>query len=148
MELRYSDRLKIVNLGVFAGIILVLTLPCNPAEAKSQKNKKDGQSQSSVQVTFVEKDREIIRDYCSRPESGLPPGLAKRGGSLPPGLEKQLRRNGRLPPGLQKKVARFPYELERRLPPLPANYVRVFVEGRGLIVDANFNIIDIIDIFR
>jgi len=146
MELRHG--FKIVGPGVFAAIILVFTLLSTSAEAKSNKNKKEGQSQSSVQLTFGERDRETIREYCVHPESGLPPGLAKRGGSLPPGLEKQLRRNGRLPPGLQKKVARFPNELERRLPPLPANYVRVFVEGRGLIVDANFNIIDIIEIFR
>lgn len=102
----------------------------------------------SVQVVFGERDREIIREYCSQQYSNLPPGLAKRGGELPPGLEKHLRRNGRLPPGLQKKVERFPRKLERRLPRLPSNYVRVFVGGRGLIVDAQFNIIDIIDIFR
>jgi hypothetical protein len=53
-----------------------------------------------------------------------------------------------MPPGLQKKVERFPKELERRLPPLPRNYVRVFVAGWGLIVDAQFNVIDVIDIFR
>ena len=68
--------------------------------------------------------------------------------SLPPGLEKQLRRNGQLPPGLQKKVQPFPVELERRLPPLPTNYARVCIGGRGLIVDAQFNIVDIIDVFR
>ena len=102
----------------------------------------------SVQMMFGDRDRGIIRDYCSQPHSNLPPGLAKRGGQLPPGLEKHLRRNGQLPPGLQKKMYRFPAELERRLPPLPNNYVRVFVGGRGLIVDAQFNIIDIIDVFR
>ena len=102
----------------------------------------------SVQVVFGERDRQIIHEYCSQPPSNLPPGLAKRGGQLPPGLEKHLRRNGQLPPGLQKKMVRFPTELERRLPPLPRNYVRVFVGGRGMIVDAQFNIIDIIDAFR
>jgi hypothetical protein len=102
----------------------------------------------SVQVVFGERDRRIIREYCSRPNANLPPGLAKRGGHLPPGLEKQLRRNGTLPPGLQKKVERFPVELERSLPPMPRNYARVFVGGRGLIVDAQFNILDVVEIFR
>jgi len=113
------------------------------------RDHEGGQRDSvSARITFGERDREIIRNYCSRSSSNLPPGLAKRGGQLPPGLEKQLHRNGQLPPGLQKKVDRCPKELERLLPPLPANYARVFVGGRGLIVDAQFNILDIIDLFR
>jgi hypothetical protein len=136
---------------MLVGMCLSLFLTVNAGIASPKPDKKDKQDKhgsASVQVIFGERDREIIRDYCSQPNSNLPPGLAKRGGSLPPGLEKQLRRNGQLPPGLQKKVQRFPYELERRLPPLPSNYVRVFLEGRGLIVDAQFNIVDIIDNFR
>ena len=136
---------------VLAGLSLSLFLTLNAGIASPKPDKKDKQdkhSSGSVQVVFSNHDQEIIRDYCSQPNSKLPPGLAKRGGNLPPGLEKQLRRNGQLPPGLQKRVQRFPDELERRLPPLPSNYVRVFLEGRGLIVDAQFNIIDIIDIFR
>jgi hypothetical protein len=116
--------------------------------ASLHKNHDRGRGESvSVSVVFGERDREIIRGYCSQ-SSNLPPGLAKRGGQLPPGLEKHLRRNGQLPPGLQKKVERFPGELERRLPRLPRNYVRLFVAGRALIVDAEFNILDIIEIFR
>lgn len=119
-------------------------------DRKGQEHDREGgrRGSVSVQIVFGERDRQIIRDYCSQPSPNLPPGLARRGGQLPPGLEKHLRRNGQLPPGLQRKVQRFPKELERRLPPLPRNYVRVFVGGRGLIVDAQFNILDIIDIFR
>jgi hypothetical protein len=113
-----------------------------------ERNREGGSTAVSVQVAFGERDRQIIHEYCNQPSSNLPPGLAKRNGQLPPGLEKQLRRNGQLPPGLQKKVERFPKELERRLPPLPNNYVRVFVGGHSLIVDAQFNIVDIIDAFR
>ncbi len=113
------------------------------------RDHEGGQRESaSARIVFGERDREIIRNYCSHSSSNLPPGLAKRGGQLPPGLEKQLRRNGQLPPGLQKKVDRCPKELERLLPPLPPSYARVFVGGRGLIVDAQFNIVDIIDLFR
>jgi len=119
-------------------------------DRKPSEHDQDGRPKASVsvQLVFGERDRQVIRDYCAQPSPNLPPGLAKRGGQLPPGLEKQLRRNGQLPPGLQKKVEPFPRELERRLPPLPRNYVRVFVAGRGMIVDAQFNIVDIIDIFR
>jgi len=142
---------------------IVLLLPSNGKKNKKNKHNEDegnwdndrrepehggAKGSVSVQMVFGERDRQVIRDYCSQPSSNLPPGLAKRGGKLPPGLEKQLRRNGQLPPGLQKKVQPFPVELERRLPPLPTNYARVCIGGRGLIVDAQFNIVDIIDIFR
>jgi hypothetical protein len=127
--------------------------PLFPKDKKDKKNKhgKDEEGEkgsTSVQVAFGERDPEIIRTYFSEQGSGLPPGLAKRGGDLPPGLQKQLRRNGQLPPGLQKKLVPFPVELERRLPVLPRNYVRVFIGGRGLIVDAQFHIMDVIEIFK
>ncbi len=54
---------------------------------------------------------------------------------LPPGLEKQLRRNGRLPPGLAKRMVPFPAELESRLPPCPPD-VRRGVSG-GLAIMYN-----------
>ncbi len=70
---------------------------------------------------FEAREREMIAGYYANPSRGLPPGLAKRGGNLPPGLEKQLARNGTLPPGLQKRFEPLPVELERRLPPLPVD---------------------------
>ncbi len=147
---KYSTRLPfwiallvITSLGMSSTINTAIAMP----PPKDKKNHHD-HDEVSVQVVFGERDRGIIHEYCAQPNSSLPPGLAKRNGKLPPGLEKQLRRNGQLPPGLQKKLQPFPVELERRLPPLPRNYARVFVEGRGLIVDAQFNIMDIIEVFR
>ena len=64
-------------------------------------------------------ERDTIFGYYANPSRGLPPGLAKRGGNLPPGLEKQLVRNGTLPPGLEKRLEPLPIQLERQLPPLP-----------------------------
>ena len=69
---------------------------------------------------FEPHERDAIFGYYANPSRGLPPGLAKRGGNLPPGLEKQLVRNGTLPPGLEKRLKPLPVELERELPPLPA----------------------------
>ena len=156
-----AKELTMLETSSFDSIALLL-----PSNGNGKKNKHNSQGEDqgnsedhgkggehggksvSVQLVFGERDRQVIREYCSQPSSSLPPGLAKRGGQLPPGLEKQLRRNGQLPPGLQKKVQPFPVELERRLPPLPTNYARVCIGGRGLIVDAQFNIVDIIDLFR
>ncbi len=100
-------------------------------------------------IIFSTHDRDIIRDYY-RGGSGLPPGLAKRGGNLPPGLQKQLERNGTLPPGLQKRLTPFPYDLERRLPRLPSIYQRGYIGGSVVIIDRRTQrIMDVIhDIFR
>lgn len=146
----YSTRVPLW-VALLVVLSLGMSLTVNTAIAMSpppdKKNHHD-HDEVYVQVVFGERDQGIIREYCAQPQSSLPPGLAKRNGKLPPGLEKQLRRNGQLPPGLQKKCKPFPVELERRLPPLPRNYARVFVEGRGFIVDAHFNIIDVIEVFR
>ena len=86
-------------------------------------------------IIFGAHDREVIRNYYYRGNSGLPPGLAKRGGDLPPGRQRQLERNGTLPPGLQKKLSPFPVDLERRLPPISADYRRGIIGFSVVIID-------------
>jgi hypothetical protein len=97
------------------------------------------------ELIFTERDRRIIRDYFRGGYSNLPPGLAKRGGSLPPGLEKQLRRNGKLPPGLEKRVEPFPRDLVIRLPRIPERIRRVILGRRALLLDEQDNILDVIE---
>jgi hypothetical protein len=76
----------------------------------------------------------------------LPPGLAKRGGKLPPGLQKHLEKNGQLPPGLQKRLEPLPSALDRRLPPIPEYWERVIVERNVILLDRRTNrILDIIE---
>lgn len=102
-----------------------------------------GDEHSRVEIMFSSDDRRYIHDYYYREheryreyddrkksKKSLPPGLAKRE-ELPPGLQKQIRRNGQLPPGLQGH--RLPVELEHRLSPLPANYIRLQV-GRDIVL--------------
>ncbi len=98
-------------------------------------------------LLFTERDQHVIRSYYGGGR-GLPPGLAKRGGKLPPGLERQLQRNGTLPPGLQKRVEPFPVELEQQLPRLPSGCSRVIVAGRALILDRNNKILDLLVLVR
>ncbi len=94
---------------------------------------------------FEVRERDIIHDYFRNRYSNLPPGLAKRGGHLPPGLERHLERNGTLPPGLQKRLTPFPDDLNRRLPPLPSIYRRGTIGRDAVIVNTRTGrIIDIV----
>ena len=99
-------------------------------------------------VAFSVRDREVVRNYFREYPSSLPPGLAKRGGDLPPGLEKQLRENGTLPPGLERRLRPCPVGLSRRLPPLPRGYSRRMLGTRLLILDGANVIRDIMVLSR
>jgi hypothetical protein len=99
---------------------------------------------------FSAEERRIIEDYYHKGKSskkkGLPPGLAKRGGNLPPGLQKKLDRDGKLPPGLQKRLEPLPTDLDRRLPRLPEQWERVILERDIVLIDRRTNrILDIIE---
>jgi len=102
---------------------------------------------------FLDEERRIIADYY-HPASGkkkgkskgLPPGLAKRGGNLPPGLQKHIEKNGQLPPGLQKRLEPLPTDLSRELPRLPDYWERVIVDRDVILLDRRTNrILDIIE---
>jgi hypothetical protein len=72
--------------------------------------------------------------------------LAKRGGNLPPGLQKHLEKNGKLPPGLQKRLEPLPVDLDRRLPGLPDSWERVVLERDVMLIDRRTErILDIIE---
>ncbi|MEJ2492316.1 MAG: hypothetical protein P8Y84_12000 [Desulfuromonadales bacterium] len=97
----------------------------------------------TVDIVFSDHDRAIIRDYYAgdqgyKHRKKMPPGLAKRD-QLPPGLQKQLVRRGQLPPGLQYHP--LPYDLRRRLSPLPDDFARVMVEGSFVLFNKNTRII-------
>ncbi len=101
-------------------------------------NQKTREHRVDVQATgpvFGPRTRDVIGGYYRNRYSDLPPGLAKRGGNLPPGLEQQLQRNGTLPPGLQKRLEPFPPDLRRQLPPLPVNYAYGIIDGSAIIVN-------------
>ena len=115
-------------------------------KGKGHDKHQDTDDQESGKYVFGERDREIITRYYSNHGSNLPPGLAKRGGNLPPGLEKHLERNGTLPPGLQKRIEPCPEELERQLPPLPAEYQRAVIGAHVVILNRNTNVI--VDIMK
>lgn len=88
----------------------------------------------AVDVRIGDNDRRLIGDYYKHKKS-LPPGLAKRGGNLPPGLAKR----DKLPPGLQGET--LPYDLEKRLAPLPSSYVRVKVGQDIVLMDKKTRVV-------
>lgn len=82
-----------------------------------------------------------------RPATGhVPPGLAKRS-DLPPGIEKQLRRNRRLPPGIEKKLSPFPPMLAERMGPPPIGCRRAIYGPWALLIqDAGNVVLDIVEL--
>ncbi len=139
---------SILALCIFVSASIALAGPKGKGKAKGKD--KSSHSREEVMVAgnhvgvniFMGNDYYLIRQQY---RGGLPPGLAKRNGDLPPGLQKQLRRNGHLPPGLEKKLYPFPVELERRLPPLRAGLMRGIIGGSAVIVDKNTSVI--LDVF-
>lgn len=77
----------------------------------------------------------------------LPHGLAKRGGDLPPGLERHIEKYGTLPPGLQGRA--LPDDLERRLPKSRKGTKRVIIDDDVLLIEeATGLVLDILkDVF-
>jgi hypothetical protein len=106
------------------------------AQGNSQQGKdKQGKPAAAPRAAIGDRDRDAIGKYFKTNSAGLPPGLAKRGDDLPPGLEKQLQKNGTLPPGLEKKLEPVPVALERQLSPLPAGFSRRILGPHLLVVN-------------
>ncbi len=135
----------------FQSLLVLLCTLAGPLYLAAQGHK--GQNRHLAEDTHAEllvfspHDQQVIRDYFHVNTGDLPPGLAKRGGALPPGLERQLQRNGALPPGLQKRLKPFPSELEKRLPRLPSGCVRGVIGVQAVIVD-RMNIIQDLMVIR
>lgn len=101
----------------------------------------------NINLRFDSRDQRYLRDWVRvQNVRGLPPGLAYR--DLPPGLQKQLRRNGSLPPGLQRRITPVPVVVVQQLRPLPRGYDYVFLDRRAFIVGrATGAILDVISLF-
>ncbi len=84
---------------------------------------------------FRQEDRVYLRQHYSGPVN------------LPPGLRKKYYRTGTLPPGWEKRFRPFPVVVVRRLPPLPPNCDRGYVDGYGVVYDRRTRVIlDVIDL--
>jgi len=145
----YMTGKQEIVLPVETRLTFVVVDPGSAGGAITTSRQEISQREPQTQDPFFsERDRRLIRIYFASNTRNLPPGLAKRGGHLPPGLEKHLERDGTLPPGLQKRVEPFPTELEVRLPRLPGGHVRVILGGRALILNAEGRIADLMFIHQ
>lgn len=111
-------------------------------ESNKVEPKETKAAAAAAAPVFGTAEIRIIKDWFASPTNlkGLPPGLAKKE-ALPPGLEKQLRRNGTLPPGLEKKIQPLPHDLEVRLPRIPDGQRRVILSGTVILLDSKRNMI-------
>jgi hypothetical protein len=125
---------RLVAAAVLAGFGWMVAGGAALAQGKGKENEKQKPA-AAPRAEIGQKDRDAIASYFRDNTAGLPPGLAKRGDDLPPGLEKQLQKNGKLPPGLEKKLEPVPSALERRLSPLPSGYSRRILGPHLLVVN-------------
>jgi hypothetical protein len=114
------------------------------AENRSYDQPRDHLRRRRFQPTFTNYDRQNIRG-CFYDTANLPPGLARRD-RLPPGLERQIERNGTLPTGLESRAEPLPDTCNGRLPRLPAQWSRVVVGNRVLLLDPSSRIADLFNL--
>lgn len=143
-----KTRLQLVIPAIVVSAILV-----QPGSVQSQGRGQQAKGQPAAKashsdgISFGPVEIRIIREWFGSDSNrrGLPPGLAKKE-TLPPGLQKQLRKNGTLPPGLAKKIHPLPVDLERRLPRLPDGRDRIIISGTVILRDKNLGkILDILE---
>jgi len=64
--------------------------------------------------------------------------------SLPPGIQKKLARGGTLPPGQARRLRRLPGSCTARLQPLPRDVERIIYGNRIILVAGGSRILDIL----
>ena len=119
--------MKRVLLVTALALAATVTLSANAKNKDSKRAAKKETVATDVapEATYVHfslAEEQVIREY-----------YAPRLRSLPPGLQKKVERGGQLPPGWRKKIQPFPYEIERRLSPMPRDCRRGVVEGHAVI---------------
>jgi hypothetical protein len=119
--------MKRVLLVTALALAATVTLSANAKNKDSKRAAKKEAVATDVapEATYVHfslAEEQLIREY-----------YAPRYRSLPPGLQKKVERGGQLPPGWRKKVQPFPYEIERRLAPMPRDCRRGVVDGHAVI---------------
>jgi hypothetical protein len=110
--------------------------PPPPADSDTTPSLPD-----SGAALFTLRDRRVIRDCVREHVSDFPPGLTERA-DLPAGSERQIKRGETLSSDVQRGVKSLPLDCENQLPRLPSDQDRVLYNGRILLVDSAYRILD------
>jgi Ni/Co efflux regulator RcnB len=87
-----------------------------------------------IQVIFTDGEVAVIQGYYQRQDAlSKHKHKHKKNKGLPPGIAKNLQRGKSLPPGIAKQY--LPGDLQRALPPVPAGYERIVVDGKILLIE-------------
>jgi len=97
--------------------------------------------QDDAAPLFSMRDRRVIRDCVQEHASDFPPGLTERP-DLPSGSERQIKRGETLSSDVQENAKSLPLACEDQLPRLRADQERVLYNGRILLVDSAYRILD------
>ncbi len=110
------------------------------AEHRSDDQPRDRPRERPFKPEFTNYDRQNIRG-CFSDASILPPEQARRD-RLPPGLERQIERNATLPLALEQRAEPLPDACAARLPRLPADWSRVVLGNRVVLLDPGNRVAD------
>ena len=134
-------RLILVTALTLAATVTLTAGTSDDSRSKKAAKKERVASEPPLEAGYVHfsvGEQQVIREY-----------YAPRYRSLPPGLRKKVARGEQLPPGWQKKMEPFPFEIERRLAPLPRDCRRGVVDGHAVIYrTGSQRIIDLTVLFQ
>lgn len=120
---------------LFAAASMTLLGACSPYSSSVQVRSNHQISPNTrVSIAFSSHDRVAIRDYYYRDykKKRVPPGHYKRRG-------RPFQKHQPLPQHTQYQP--LPYELERRLPRLPADYIRIRIGEEFAIMNTRTRVI-------
>jgi hypothetical protein len=121
-------------LGSLVSMLLVVgpALGQGTAPGKNPTDER-GPGSATEKITFSSRDLETIRVYYQAILTKTPRAPGGHTNPAPPPVP--VEKNAWLPPQYARRLAKFPADLESRLPRLPDNYVRGSIDADILIMD-------------
>jgi len=115
-----------------------------PADSQPSSSSTDNSSPTPDNNTalFSMRDRRVIRECVKVHEGDFPPSVIGRSNSSQD-IDAQLRPGAILSATLQERVRSLPLDCEEQLPKLPTDQERALFNGRALLVDSSYQILDV-----
>lgn len=133
---------------IFGVLPAVLALAGSLGGVRAQE-KADPPAEHREHYPFItDAENRLIQDYYRHGSGHTPPGATKKG-AVPPLLARQLHLGGTIPSGMESKLEHLPDDLDRKLIPVPAGYLRrVCGMTVLLILEKNNLVVDTVEIVR